>query len=179
VKVLTILFFIILNFNVYGNTTTNWKLVKNVDKMTNELESCVIMSKFAKADKELSFPYNKLQSNIVISGKLKPLFGFTSEANLNKDSYTLKDSIGVVKTPNRVINTRIKFDKEVKKIQLIQILNMKQAIFFYNENDEKQLFKSSKILLELDWYNEGKIYFEYNLKGVSKAIKNMKEKCRK
>ena len=56
---------------------------------------------------------------------------------------------------------------------------MKKFIFFKNENDEKQLLKSSQILLELDWYNEGKIYFEHNLNGISKAIKNMKEKCKK
>ena len=99
-KVLTTLFFIILNFNVYGNTTTNWKLVKNVDKMTNELKSCYIMSKLEKTDRKLSFPYNTLKSYIVINEKLKPIFNFTYEANLNKDSYTLKDKIGVVKTPN-------------------------------------------------------------------------------
>ena len=78
---------------------------------------------------------------------------------------------------NREINTRIKFDENVQNVQLIQLLEHKVAIFFKNENDEKRLFKSNKILLELDWYNEGKIYFEYDVKGVSQAIKNMKKKC--
>ena len=103
----------------------------------------------------------------------------SSNANLNEGSYTLKEKYGEVKMANREINTRIKFDENVQNVQLIQLLEHKVAILFKNENDEKRLLKSNKVLLELDWYNEGKIYFEYDVKGVSQAIKNMKEKCKK
>ena len=178
-KFLFVIFLILLNSSVLASNTDNWKLVKNIDKMTNKLESCYIMSKLIKADSELSFPYKNLQSSVVIPLYLKPAFTFTSNANLNEGSYTLKEKYGDVKMANREINTRIKFDENVQNVQLIQLLEHKVAIFFKNENDEKRLLKSNKVLLELDWYNEGKIYFEYDVKGVSQAIKNMKEKCKK
>ena len=145
-KSLFVIFLILINSSVLANTTNNWELVKNVDKMTNKLESCYIMSKLIKADSELSFPYKNLQSNIVISNRhLTPVFGFTSNANLNERSYTLKKKWEYVEAPNREIDTRIKFDKDIKNIQLIQLLSAKQALLLKNENDEKQLLKSNKV----------------------------------
>ena len=182
IKFLTTIFLILLSFNVYGNTTTNWKLFKSVDKMTNELKSCLIYSKSVAADRKLSFPYSVLEGNVIIYYQsfktLKPFFSFNMYINLNKGSYKLKKKFQNVEEAYRLIDTRIKFDKEVKNVQLMQRLSYKKLLIFNEEIDEKQLLSSNKILLEIDWYNKGKIYFEYNLNGMTKAIKNMKENCK-
>ena len=54
---------------------------------------------------------------------------------------------------------------------------------FLNINDDEnaisQIIKSISVLLELNWYGQGKTYFNFSLGGSSSAIKTMRKYCKK
>ncbi len=72
--------------------------------------------------------------------------------------------------PQLLTITRIKWDDSVENVTLTQTWG---AEFIHFNNAKKILSKiktASSMLLELDWYGEGHVYFKFPLNGASEAI---------
>lgn len=52
----------------------------------------------------------------------------------------------------------------------------KTISFFDTEGVVENIKKSNTVLLELDWFGNGKVYFRFNLSGSTKAINSMRAK---
>jgi hypothetical protein len=147
-----------------------WDISYEKDEMTGE-KSAYASSSIVKPTKKMDFPYRNQLSWIGIGCKENSYWvyvGFNKQPNLSK-----------TKTNNgfNEIQTRIKFDEKVEQITIRQDWGSK-FIHFYNDRDIISKIKdSNKMLLELNWYSNGNVYFNYNLAGSSKAINKIFEYC--
>lgn len=147
-----------------------WGVSFHSDEMTGKNQVFAI-SPIVKSTKNMSSPYNNVNSWLGVgceSGKRWAFIGFSQAPNLlgskTKDGYNL-------------ISTRIKWNEEVQKVNLNQDWGAK---FLHFNNDDiiiKKIATSNEALLELNWYGNGNVYFNYSLSGSASALKKMAKKC--
>ena len=147
-----------------------WDVSFHSDEMTGKNQAFAI-SPIVKSTKNMSSPYNNVSSWLGVgceSGKRWAFIGFSEAPNLSgsktKDGYN-------------VISTRIKWKEEVQKVNLTQDWGAK---FVHFNNDEiiiKKIASSNESLLELNWYGNGNVYFNYSLSGSASALKKIAKKC--
>ena len=160
----------------HGASITNM-VRTNVDEITNK-KSYSVYSELIHPTRKLRFPYGNLQSFI----------GFTCDASSKKNGWI---AVGFTKDPNiiegeytgrnlKIFKSRVRWDNKVEQIDFIS--NIRTSISLLpkdNGNFFNNINKHSKLKIELKFYQEGNIYFEYkDLKKFSEAIKLAKSKCR-
>ncbi len=149
----------------------SWYTQSDIDEMTGD-EYHYAFSPKTNTTRKLPFPHNDLQSWIYVGCHESykwAAFGFTSEPNIpddrTKDGYNL-------------IDTRVKWDEEIRYDTFKQQWGSR---FIESERNSgvmiERLKRYDQVLLELDWYRHGNIYFRYSLKGSVQAISEIREKC--
>jgi hypothetical protein len=119
----------------------------------------------------MGFPYSVTTEwlGVGTDGKTEWVFvGFSESPNLTntdtQDGYSL-------------VRTRIKWDDDVENVTLTQEWGGKFLQFRDGTNAISKIARSSTVLLELDWYGEGKTYFRFSLAGSEAAITRMRQSC--
>ena len=153
-----------------GQSAAKWSTSVSKDAMTGE-KSCYAHSASTGPTERMGFPYNDVKAWIGIGsdGRSEWAYvGFSDSPNLTDtdigDGYTK-------------IRTRIKWDDQVENVTMIQMWG---AEFLHFENDNviiKRIAESSTVLLELNWFGEGKTYFQFSLGGSSAAIAKIRSAC--
>ncbi|MES2661810.1 MAG: zinc ribbon domain-containing protein [Pseudomonadota bacterium] len=147
-----------------------WTTSISTDEMTGKF-SAHATSPTAYPTKKMSFPYHNVYSWIGIGCDKNSqwvYFGFNSAPNLTKDQ--TKDGYSLTKT-------RIKWNNSVENVSLTQDWGSK---FIHFENYSAAISKiaaSNTALLELQWHGEQPTFFEFSLKGSSKAFAEIKSRC--
>ena len=166
-KYITILFALMLNGS---QLFAQWDVTSDTDEMTGEV-SAYCSSKFASPTERMDFPYGDVKGwlGVGCDGNSEWAYvGFTTAPNLanttTKDGYDL-------------ISTRIKFDDEVEQVTMTQDWSSK-FIHFRNDSDIIEKFLTANtILLEMNWYGEGKTYFRFSGSGSTSAINQIRQSC--
>ena len=122
----------------------------------------------------MSFPYRDIESWVGFGCNRKgsewAYIGFSQRPNLTnsetQDGYNL-------------ITERIKWDDLVTSITFFQDWGSKFLHFQDDQKNIQNIMTKSIMLLELSWYGERDVYFQYSLKGSSKAIQDARNICRK
>ena len=116
-------------------------------------------------------PYADVYSQAAVvcsGGSYWSYFYFSMEPNLKPNRYV---------DGRDVYSSKIKWDNELTSIGL----NKRSGEKFLYVNNEKSFIKNvrnkNNFMLKLDWYGNLGTIFKYSLKGSSKAIKNLEEKC--
>lgn len=145
--------------------------VSKPDEMTGK-QSVFAMSPDTLPTKKMGFPCSDTEANLVVGCDKTSEWVyvyFTESPNLInvdiKDSYNL-------------IRTRIKWDDKVEYVTLTQSWGAKFLSFRDDKSIITKIAKSDSVLLELNWFGEGKTYFKFSLSGSSAALKEMRDKCR-
>ena len=146
-----------------------WKVTQERE-MPMRANSCCT-SKDASPTERMDFPYGDVKGwlGVGCDGNSEWAYvGFTTAPNLanttTKDGYNL-------------ISTRIKFDDEVEQITMTQDWSSK-FIHFRNDSDIIEKFMTANtILLEMNWYGEGKTYFRFSGSGSTSAINQIRQSC--
>ena len=149
--------------------TAQWDVSTSKDEMTGEVNS-YCSSPSTSPTKTMSFPYGDTKGwlGIGCDGESEWVYaGFTNEPNLHDTG--IRDGYNHIKT-------RIKFDDEVQDVYLSQKWNSK-FLHFYDVGVIDKIMKANTILLELDWYGEGSVYFRFSGGGSSKAINQIRASC--
>lgn len=133
--------------------------------------SCFASSPQTFPLREMSFPYGDVWSSIVAweTKTLGGLYFYFSSLQVDTDyikGYSIKK-----------VDCRIKWDDEepdtvtfnIKGDSLDLPFSDKYGEFFIN------LRSKSTLLIEIPWYDEGKVYFRYTLSGSTLALKEMNE----
>ena len=147
----------------------------SVDEITGE-GSYYVSTKSVYPIKKLKWPYHDLKSFI----------GF----GCNADSKSGWIYIGFTKNPNlvgwnyintlKVFESRVRWGDTVGKLTLFEnTVNDGFLHIKHNSNFMKNTSNNSSLKIELQFYQEGDIYFEYkNLQLFSKAVNLAQSKCR-
>ena len=149
---------------------TDWRTTSSTDEMTGKV-TVYAASKTTYPVPTMKFPYSDVDSWIGVGcdGKNEWVyFGFSNDPNLTNTS--TEDGYSA-------INTRLKWDDKVENVNLTQSWGSR---FIHFSDDKKALInlKSAKaVKLELQWHSQDKVYFNYSLKGSSKAIQEIRQKC--
>lgn len=148
-----------------------WDVSNSTDEMTGKT-TAYCSSPITYPTKSMDFPYSDTQAwlGIGCDGDTEWVYiGFTNEPNLlntnTEDGYN-------------AISTRIKWDDDLLNESFTQIWGAK---FIHFKNDWiaiQNVMKSNTLLVELNWHGNGKTYFKFNLAGSSKAIAEMRARCK-
>jgi RNA polymerase subunit RPABC4/transcription elongation factor Spt4 len=149
-----------------------WRSFTSKDEMTGKLQAFA-HSPQTYPTRRMEFPYDGVEAWIGAGcdGKSEWVYiGFNSAPNLandeTEDGYSL-------------ISTRIKWDDSLENVKLTQDWGAKFIHFREDSSALSKIAVSSKALLELQWHGEQPTYFEFSLNGSSKAIAEMRNKCKK
>ncbi len=151
--------------------TPSWTTHTSKDKMTGKF-SAYATSPRVEPTKRMSFPYGDVTSWIGVGCNSEDewvYFGFNKTPNISNDD--TKDGFNL-------ITTRVKWNSNVETVELTQSWG---ADYIHFRNDRSAISKiaaSNTVLLELDWHGQSGVYFEYSLKGSSKAISKIRSQCK-
>lgn len=148
--------------------SAEWSNQENRDEMTGKVVK-IAFSKDSSPSAPMSFPYQNITGNIFV-GKNDTsefvTFGFTEQPNL----------LNIELQPNmNIIKTRVKWDDKVEVVKLVQKWGDKFLHFSDSKSAIKKIMSSKEVLLELDWYGSGRVYFKFDLSGASEAIANIRK----
>ncbi len=140
-----------------------WRVTVSKDEMTGE-EIWYALSPEVSSTEPMNFPYEDTKAVLGV--------GYNGE-----DEWVY---IGFNVTPNPldttigdgyyIITTRIKWDDEIETTKLTQEWGSKYLHFTEDEEVVSKIINSDTMLLELNWYGEGKVYFRFPLEGAAEAI---------
>ena len=151
-----------------------WTITAKTDEMSGVVSAYAI-SPYISPTHSMDIPYNDVEAFIGVGCNKTDewaYIGFTTAPNLvNTDTQDGYDEI----------STRIKWDDSIQNTTLIQDWGDRFLVFsIFNSYDEIQKLQTSDtLLLELDWYGEGKVYFNFPLEGASEGIESIRSNCSK
>jgi hypothetical protein len=171
------LFLVIIVIFVYSANKApiskpSWNTTTSKDEMTGEF-SAYAHSPRAYPSKKMSFPYNDVHSWMGIGCNSESewvYFGFNVAPNLTKDK--TKDGYSL-------IETRVKWDKEIEDVVLTQDWGAKFIHFRNYSSAMSKIAASNSALLELQWHGQQSVYFDFTLNGSSKALSDLRALCSK
>lgn len=163
VFIVSIMLIFVLSITVFASEAEQWYTFVSKDEMTEE-ETWFAVSPEVEPTKKMNFPYSSVWAwmGIGYNGKDEWVYiGFTEAPNLINT--TIKDGYDL-------ISIRVKWDDELDNVKLTQTWGSK---FLHFENDKaivSKIAQSNTLLIELNWYGEGNVYFRFPLNGSADAI---------
>lgn len=158
---------LILVLSITAFASAQWEVSTSEDIMTGT-ETWYATSPFVNPVSKMKFPYGDTKAWLGIGhdGESEWVYiGFTNAPNLNDT--TIKDGYNL-------IETRIKWDNDLEDVTLTQRWGS-QFIHFRNYAEAiAKIGKSNTLLIELDWYGQGKVHFRFPLAGSADAIEEMR-----
>ncbi len=156
-----------------ASANPNWKNIENKDEMTGKKSYAVISKDFGPT-RTMGFPYNNTISWITLycdkkRNRVTFNFGFNTAPNISNAK--------IIKKNFNKIKTRIKFGQNITQVDLLQNWGGKNMVLVDFDKYKEDFINSDELLLELNWYDIGNIYFKYSTKGSSKALSGLKNRC--
>ena len=151
-----------------------WTNSASKDEMTNE-QMVLAISPHATPSQPMELPYTDTDAwvGFMCDGKNEWVYlGFSNTPNLNNTE--LGDGFNY-------FSTRLKWGAEIKNARFSQ----KWGSSFINFSDGRDALKrltngsADTLLLELDWYGNGAVYFRFSLEGAADAIAKARASCKK
>lgn len=149
-----------------------WRSFTSVDEMTGEVSSYAV-SESVYPNKIMDSPYGNVTSWLAMGCKNRKVWayiGFSEILNLTNGKISYGGS-------GKDIPVRIRWDDDVESIELWQSFNSTTLFFSNDEQVVRRMKSASSMKLELQWYGNGAVYFQYPLKGSSKAISEALSEC--
>jgi|AntDeeMinimDraft_5_1070356.scaffolds.fasta_scaffold23980_1 hypothetical protein len=161
-----ILVFLMSSFSVVF-AADQWYVSSSKDEMTGE-ETWYALSPKTTTNNPMGFPYNGTKAWIGVGADGSSdwvYIGFSQEPNIKntetKDGYS-------------VFTTRVKWNDDVQYVDFSQDWGSRFVRFVEDKDAIANITQNNKVLLEIDWYGEGEVYFEFTLNGSADAIKKIR-----
>ena len=175
-KIKTLLFtgilVLLLTMPVYGG---GWDTSLIKDESTGE-QLAIAHSSVTKPTNNIGFPYSDTKAwfAVACNGIDEHIaIGFNIDPDLRR--------VGT-KNGYAIIKAKIKWDNKVKDVLFLHKRGS-HILLFHNASEAEYLLltlyiaRSNSALLELDWHGEGKVYFDFSLKGSSAALEKICKEC--
>lgn len=147
-----------------------WSVYSTKDEMT-EVTSYFAISPYVSSTKPMSFPYSDVEAWIGIACNVSEewvYIGFSTSPNLLNTE--IKDSYNDV-------FTRLKWDDTIETWEFFQKWGDRFLNFYYPGQIIDKIETHDTLLLELNWYGEGNVYFEFPLTGGAEGLKTIRTNC--
>ncbi len=150
-----------------------WEMARpSRDEMTGEIR-IYTFSDSVTSTTPMDFPYTGTKSWL----------GFGCDRENDEWAFIGFSSLNLISQPIRdysvyIFIFRVKFDDEVINMKMEESRN--SDFLFFRDSTEaiRRFIRHTMVKLELDWFGQGKVYFEYSLEGASDAIRRAREMCR-
>jgi hypothetical protein len=151
-----------------------WQVSNSTDEMTGEKSFFTISPKISPTE-QMDSPYDDVVAWIGVScsgSKEWEYIGFSTAPNLTNTE--IKDGYDK-------ISTRIKWDNSIENAEFLQTWGDKFLSFYDPQNGDEEIIQKlqthNSLLLELDWYGEGPVYFNFPLEGAKEGIDSIRLQC--
>jgi len=148
-----------------------WTLLYAQDEMTGE-KTWYVSSSIVFPTEKLSFPYQNMAGRLVIL--YDPIKNIDMVALMLNSILSLED--GVLYGDGFLYTTRVKWDDKVEDVRIFNGIFEKNVLFVDSEYIVKNMRSSKTMLLELNLFSGGSVYFKFDLTGVSEAIDQLHSK---
>jgi len=142
--------------------SARWRVETTEDPMTGE-KTAFAVSDWVTPTRSISFPYEDLEAQVVVrsDGERQIVFLYFTSLNL---------AGGETKDGYQEWKCRVKWDEDLTVHPMIRVFGEKLLYFKFTDLALEYLAEASTLLVELYWYQEGRVYFDFSLEGSSRAI---------
>lgn len=150
----------------------HWETSTEIDKMTSKQQFYATSPTIGPSE-SMASPYNDVKSWIGVGCDDKSrwvYFGFSTAPNLLNTE---------IHDGYNGIRARVKWDGSIAVEELTQTWGAAFLNFDNGAHAITKLTTSKSVLLELDWFGQNKVYFEYPMAGAAEAIQGLHAKCQK
>jgi hypothetical protein len=158
-------FIILLIFTI--SASAEWRTFSSKDEMTGETTWYAHSSQVTSTE-EMDFPYHDTKAwlGVGTDGDDEWTYiGFSNEPNISDDE--TQDGYSVIRT-------RVKWDDKIEQMTFTQEWGAKFIHFRHKKIAISKIEASNTVLVELNWYGEGKVYFRFPLNGSAAAIEKIR-----
>ena len=155
---------------VFSQNLAAWTITRSDDPMSGTIQAFAI-SKLAKPEKSMGFPYQDIEAHFVVACSPKREWTYIAfnkqpvlSNNQTRDGYSVSEN-------------RLKWDDDVTTVAMRQGNGEKVLGFLEDEKIINRVIASNSGLLELDWYQNGKTHFRFSMAGSSAAISKIRSIC--
>ena len=148
-----------------------WTTSISKDEMTGK-KRAYAHSDTTTPTRQMGFPYANVTARLTVGCNDKSewaYFNFTETPDLldtsTEDGYDTFDS-------------RIKWDDLVSNVKMMQTWGASSIHFWDYKSAISKIAESNTVLLELNWYGEGRAYFKFSLSGSSSALAKIRRACK-
>lgn len=163
--------------SLYFNTSINkasdlWYISSSKDPMTGDV-SYYLHSETVGSIEEMSFPYNNVQSTLIIACGANDVWDYVwfSEMNVTGGSYSFGSYYEY--------KERVRFDDDIQTATMLAKSASHFLSFKYDDWLIRELKNTNLFMIELEWYGDGTVHFKYNVTGFNSAYKKLISKCNK
>lgn len=154
-------------------SVTLWHISTTTDEMSGEVSLFATSPKYSPTH-QMGFPYDDVVAWIGVGCSKEgewAYIGYSRAPNLtNTDIEDGYDRI----------STRIKWDDSIEYVDFTQEWG-DRFLHFSDDSDDSDVIQKLKthdtLMLELKWYGEGSVYFEFPLVEAKESIESMRLKC--
>ena len=157
----------ILSIGLCLGAQAEWNVSESIDVMTDEKSSYAISPEYAPINK-MSFPYGDIKAYLGFGCKNETEWmyvGFTGNINLDyEDSW---------------FSTKVKWGKSLSEIYLIESSSQTSVHFQgdHHHNQMRHIITNDVMILELNWYGQGKVHFKFPLDNAVEYINKARSNC--
>lgn len=151
--------------------TPSWRNFSSTDDLTGARQF-FSSSPRTTSSRRMNFPYTDTESWIGVGcddASEWVYVGFSNAPNLTNND---PQSGGYSRVP-----ARVRWNESVENINMTQEFGAAFIHFQQDANVIQKMADSNSFLLELSWYGEGSVVFDYSLNGSSSAIESMRTSC--
>lgn len=169
-RIFVILLGLSLTLLMAESVNAKWRSFSSKDEMTGEV-SCYAVSPRVSATETMGFPYHDITAVLGVGVKDNSEWAYVVFSN----SPNLVDT--EIEDGYNMIDTRIKWDDRLSKVTLTQDWGSDALHFLSDKYVIEDILKSNTVLLELNWFGEGRVYFRFSLEGSTAAISQARSEC--
>lgn len=168
----TMVLILVLSMLITVSAETEWETFSEEDKITGEISWHAASPYVETEDLDIPFSDDKAKITISSDGEYEWVtLGFTS-------SPILTDSES--RSGNRLFKVRSRWGEDyITNVKLIEENRDDDYLFFWDNSRIISYMKEyESLLLELNWYGQGEVYFEFPLEGAKEALNEIRNKVK-
>ncbi|MEJ5229012.1 MAG: hypothetical protein WHT65_03330 [Pseudothermotoga sp.] len=169
-SVVVIFIFLTMLLAQFTLAQNQWSVSSKQDPMTGKVTWFAVSPPVSSIEK-MSFPYEDTKAQLVIARQGREEWVYIA---FNKEPNIVG---GIIEGRYEIITTRIKWDNlQPVYVKLVQEAGLNSLHFEKDQEIIRKIIIYKKLLVELNWYGEGLVHFEFPLEGAASAIAQIRRK---